>query len=127
MATRERNIPRHRWYQKRYHVKLTKDDYSREWFYPSAIEKIDNHIADLTYGAEGIQPALVLDFCTGFFGTRELDSSDFVTDGITPTLLLDFENEFFGHRELAEADYVVDYVTPALVLDFGNTFFGVDA
>lgn len=85
---RERNIPRHRWHQKRFHVKLTKDDYSREWFYGSAIEKINDHIADNGYlDVNGLRPvaAYVADWGVWIDGYREHE-----VNGLRPVLLADF-------------------------------------
>jgi hypothetical protein len=41
----ELNIPTHRWYQKRNHIALAKEDVSRQYIYDSGIQKIDAFIA----------------------------------------------------------------------------------
>ena len=41
----ELNIPTHRWYQKRNHIPLAKEDVSRQYIYDSGIQKIDAFIA----------------------------------------------------------------------------------
>lgn len=46
-VTREPNIRSHRWYQKRYHVRLTKDELSRDWIEAEGIDRIDRHIFDV--------------------------------------------------------------------------------
>lgn len=46
MPFREPNVRRHRYYQKRFHARLTRDDISKDWIEGSGIEKIDSVIAD---------------------------------------------------------------------------------
>jgi len=47
----ELNIPTHRWYQKRNHVALAKEDVSRQYIYDSGIQKIDAWINSQPWGA----------------------------------------------------------------------------
>ena len=46
----EPNVPTHRWYQRRYHIPLAKEDVSASTIYDSGIQKIDAYIASLTPG-----------------------------------------------------------------------------
>ena len=40
----ELNTPDHRWYQRRYHIPLANEDFSKQWIFDSGIQKIDAHI-----------------------------------------------------------------------------------
>ena len=46
----ELNIPTHRWYQKRNHIALAKEDFSRQYIYDSGIQKIDAWINSQPWG-----------------------------------------------------------------------------
>jgi hypothetical protein len=56
----ELNIPRHRWYQRRYHVRLRPDEVSRTWILASGIAKIDALIFNPPSGTVWV-------FANGFF------------------------------------------------------------
>jgi len=79
----ELNIPTHRWYQKRNHIALAKEDFSRQYIYDSGIQKIDAWINSQPWGIpsrDGVQPSLYLDFTRDVFATRELDAQDYTLD-----------------------------------------------
>ena len=70
----ELNIPTHRWYQKRNHVALAKEDVSRQYIYDSGIQKIDAWINSQPWGdvyiVNRLSPNLVFDFDESYFRTE---------------------------------------------------------
>ena len=73
----EANLPSHRWYQKRFHVKLPRTDYSKTEIYDSGLRKIDAQ-AMRVFGHEagGMTPDYANDF----------ENSRHYVDGIETTL-----------------------------------------
>ena len=69
----ELNIPTHRWYQKRNHIALAKEDFSRQFIYDSGIQKIDAWINSQPWGdvyiVNRLSPPLVLDFDDTYYRT----------------------------------------------------------
>jgi len=69
----ELNIPTHRWYQKRNHIALAKEDFSRQFIYDSGIQKIDAWINSQPWGdvyiVNRLSPPLVLDFIEDYYRT----------------------------------------------------------
>jgi hypothetical protein len=69
----ELNIPTHRWYQKRNHIALAKEDFSRQFIYDSGIQKIDAWINSQPWGdvyiVNRLSPPLVLDFDETYYRT----------------------------------------------------------
>ena len=69
----ELNIPTHRWYQKRNHIALAKEDFSRQFIYDSGIQKIDAWINSQPWGGvyivNRLSPPLVLDFIEDYYRT----------------------------------------------------------
>jgi len=70
----ELNIPTHRWYQKRNHVALAKEDFSRQFIYDSGIQKIDAWINSQPWGdvyiVNRLSPKMVFDFDENYFRTE---------------------------------------------------------
>jgi len=95
----ELNIPTHRWYEKRNHIALAKEDFSRQYIYDSGIQKIDAWINSQPWGIpsrDDVQPTLYLDFTLDVFATRELDAQDYTLGDTDPALVLDFVNQTYG-------------------------------
>ena len=69
----ELNIPTHRWYQKRNHIALAKEDFSRQFIYDSGIQKIDAWINSQPWGdvyiVNRLSPKLVFDFDDTYYRT----------------------------------------------------------
>ena len=93
---REANTPRHRWHQKRFHVKLTMDEASREWIYPAGVERINNHIADNGYlDVNGLTP--VAGFVAAWENATWIDEfRQYEVNGLRPVLIADFQNDTFA-------------------------------
>ena len=76
----ELNIPTHRWYQKRNHIALAKQDVSRQYIYDSGIQKIDAWINSQPWGGPvGFDPASL--FASGEQGSwYEVSTTTCFTD-----------------------------------------------
>lgn len=87
---REANIRKHRWYQKRFHVRLTRDEASRDWIFPAGVERINEHIGDRGYLAvNGLSPAAAY---ISEWGVWQDEYRDYEVDGLRPVLIADFTN-----------------------------------
>ena len=116
----ELNIPTHRWYQKRNHIALAKDDFSRKFIYDSGIQKIDAFIALQPWGNQtsiyailGLEPPLVLDF----------DETYYRTGGTATDLVSAATHTRAGNDTMVDSDGVLKWAPHNLVLhseDFSN-------
>ena len=59
----ELNLPTHRWYQGKNHVRLARDDFSKQYIYESGLRKIDDHVLKQDgYAISGESPNFLADF-----------------------------------------------------------------
>ena len=80
----EPNLPSHRWYQKRYHVKLPRTDYSKSEIYDSGLRKIDAQAMRVHgYAANNKTPGMMADFADGRYYVDGIQAD--ATDAVTPT------------------------------------------
>lgn len=79
----ELNIPTHRWYQKRNHIALAKEDVSRQYIFDSGIQKIDAFIALQPWG-NPIPPLFANDEPGVWYDPSDLDTLFQDTAGTIP-------------------------------------------
>ena len=80
----ELNTPTHRWYQKRNHVALAKEDFSSQFIYESGLRRIDGAaLLRNGYGANGLAPNFLSDFAAGEYYTDTILST--FDDSLTHT------------------------------------------
>jgi len=119
----ELNIPTHRWYQKRNHVALAKEDVSRQYIYDSGIQKIDAWINSQPWGdvyiVNRLSPNLVFDF----------DATYFRTDGTATDLVSAATHTRAGNATMVDSDGSLKWAPHNLVLrseEFDNASWAKD-
>jgi len=105
----ELNIPTHRWYQKRNHIALAKEDFSRQFIYDSGIQKIDAWINSQPWGdvyiVNRLSPKLVFDF----------DDTYYRTGGTATDLVSATNHTRAGNATMVDSDGVLKWAPHNLV------------
>lgn len=99
MVARQKNTPDHRWHQKRFHVKLTPDEVSRDYILEAGRYRLDKFIMDRGFfdAPNGARPAAA--FKTPWDSAWHDETYQYKINGIRPVTAMSLGRDTFFHTE----------------------------